>query len=300
MNIKSLEYLIAFAKEESFTKAAERMHVSQPTLSTQIKKLEDTLGVCLIERTPGKQILTPAGREVVYYAKRIHSDVSNIYQAARRLEDPWSSTIVLGIFPTLCPYLFPRIIPVLRKIKPNFTIRFVEEKSATLIELLNNGQIDAAILSEKLDESSIKVNHIFDEDFVLAASTNSQLGNQKSPIDLSQLSSQKILLLEDGHCMRRSMIDVCQKVGAKQSEFCATSLETLRYMVVGSKDVTLLPRLATLPPIVQPAGLTIREFNSPKPYRSLYLNWRAASPVDKIMEGLCTIIYGTCANLHKK
>lgn len=299
MNIKSLEYLIAFAKEESFTKAAERMHVSQPTLSTQIKKLEDLLGVCLIERTPGKQILTPAGREVVYYANRIHADISNIYQAARRLEDPWSSTVVLGIFPTLCPYLMPRIMPVLRKLKPNFTVRFVEEKSATLIEMLHSGQIDAAILSERLTESTLRVKHIFDEDFVLAASTNSKFGNQSTPIDISQLSSQKVLLLEDGHCMRRSMVDVCQKVGAKQSEFCATSLETLRYMVVGSKDVTLLPRLAILPPIVQPTGLTIREFNSPKPYRSLYLNWRAASPVDQIMEGVGKIISGACANLHK-
>ena len=299
MNIKSLEYLIAFAKEESFTKAAERMHVSQPTLSTQIKKLEDLLGVCLIERTPGKQILTPAGREVVYYANRIHADISNIYQAARRLEDPWSSTVVLGVFPTLCPYLMPRIMPVLRKLKPNFTVRFVEEKSATLIEMLHSGQIDAAILSERLTESTLRVKHIFDEDFVLAASTNSKFGNQSTPIDISQLSSQKVLLLEDGHCMRRSMVDVCQKVGAKQSEFCATSLETLRYMVVGSKDVTLLPRLAILPPIVQPTGLTIREFNSPKPYRSLYLNWRAASPVDQIMEGVGKIISGACANLHK-
>ncbi|KXA18518.1 LysR substrate-binding domain-containing protein [Gardnerella vaginalis] len=299
MNIKSLEYLIAFAKEESFTKAAERMHVSQPTLSTQIKKLEDLLGVCLIERTPGKQILTPAGREVVYYANRIHADISNIYQAARRLEDPWSSTVVLGVFPTLCPYLMPRIMPVLRKLKPNFTVRFVEEKSATLIEMLHSGQIDAAILSERLTESTLRVKHIFDEDFVLAASTNSEFGHQSTPIDISQLSSQKVLLLEDGHCMRRSMVDVCQKVGAKQSEFCATSLETLRYMVVGSKDVTLLPRLAILPPIVQPTGLTIREFNSPKPYRSLYLNWRAASPVDQIMEGVGKIISGVCANLHK-
>ncbi|MFU0464025.1 LysR substrate-binding domain-containing protein [Gardnerella vaginalis] len=299
MNIKSLEYLIAFAKEESFTKAAERMHVSQPTLSTQIKKLEDLLGVCLIERTPGKQILTPAGREVVYYANRIHADISNIYQAARRLEDPWSSTVVLGVFPTLCPYLMPRIMPVLRKLKPNFTVRFVEEKSATLIEMLHSGQIDAAILSERLTESTLRVKHIFDEDFVLAASTNSEFGHQSTPIDISQLSSQKVLLLEDGHCMRRSMVDVCQKVGAKQSEFCATSLETLRYMVVGSKDVTLLPRLAILPPIVQPTGLTIREFNSPKPYRSLYLNWRAASPVDQIMEGVGKIISGACANLNK-
>lgn len=299
VNIKSLEYLIAFAKEESFTKAAERMHVSQPTLSTQIKKLEDLLGVCLIERTPGKQILTPAGREVVYYAKRIHADVSSIYQAARRLEDPWSSTIVLGVFPTLCPYLLPRIMPVLRKVKPNFNIRFVEEKSASLVEMLHSGQIDGAILSEQLNESSLKVKHIFDEDFLLAASTNSQFGHEKTPIDVSQLSSQKVLLLEDGHCMRRSMIDVCQKVGAKQSEFYATSLETLRYMVVGSKDVTLLPRLSILPPIVQPSGLTIREFKDPKPYRSLYLNWRAASPVDQIMDGLAKIISGACVNLHK-
>ncbi len=300
MNIRALEYLISFAQEESFTKAAARMNVSQPTLSTQIKKLEETLGVELIERTPGKQILTPAGREVVYYAKRIQSDMSHIRQAARRAEDPWSSTVVLGVFPTLCPYLLPRIMPVLRRLKPNLAIRFVEEKSAKLIDLLNSGQIDAVILSERLNESSIKTCHIFDEDFLLAASTNSAFGHESKPVELSDLSTQRVLLLEDGHCMRRSMLDVCQKVGAKQSEFRATSLETLRYMVVGSRDVTLLPRLATIPPIVQPAGLVLREFENPKPYRSLYLNWRSASPVDAIMEGLCKIIASTCADLHKK
>lgn len=300
MNIRALEYLVAFAQEESFTKAAIRMKVSQPTLSTQIKKLEESLGVDLIERAPGKQILTPAGREVVYYARRIQSDVSSIRQAARRAEDPWSSTVVLGVFPTLCPYLLPRIMPTIRKIKPSLTIRFVEEKSSKLIGLLDSGQIDAAILSESLNESSIKMKHIFDEDFLLAASTSSKLGHESTPIDISELSTQRILLLEDGHCMRRSMLDVCQKVGAKQSEFRATSLETLRYMVVGSRDVTLLPRLATVPPIVQPAGLMLREFKSPKPYRSLYLNWRSASPVDAIMEGLCKIIASACFNLHEK
>ena len=300
MNIRALEYLIAFAQEGSFTKAAVRMRVSQPTLSTQIKKLEETLDVELIERTPGKQILTPAGREVVYYAKRIQADMSRIRQAARRSEDPWSSTVVLGVFPTLGPYLLPRIMPALRRLKPKLTIRFIEEKSAKLIDLLDSGQVDAAILSESLNAPSIKVCHVFDEDFLLAASTNSLLGHESKPIELSDLSTQKVLLLEDGHCMRRSMLDVCQKVGAKQSEFRATSLETLRYMVIGSKDVTLLPRLATVPPIVQPAGLMLREFKNPKPYRSLYLNWRAASPVDRIMEGLCKIISSACSDLHKK
>ena len=300
MNIRALEYLIAFAQEESFTKAAIRMCVSQPTLSTQIKKLEETLGVELIERIPGKQILTPAGREVVYYAKRIQADMSRIRQAARRSEDPWASTVVLGVFPTLGPYLLPRLMPVLRHLKPNLTIRFVEEKSAKLIELLDSGQIDAAILSESLNVPSVKICHLFDEDFLLAASKNSSLGHERKPIELSDLSTQRVLLLEDGHCMCRNMIDVCQKVGAKQSEFRATSLETLRYMIIGSRDVTLLPRLATVPPIVQPAGLMLREFKNPRPYRSLYLNWRAASPVDKIMEGLCKIISSTCADLHKK
>ena len=176
MNIRALEYLIAFAQEGSFTKAAVRMRVSQPTLSTQIKKLEETLDVELIERTPGKQILTPAGREVVYYAKRIQADMSRIRQAARRSEDPWSSTVVLGVFPTLGPYLLPRIMPALRRLKPKLTIRFIEEKSAKLIDLLDSGQVDAVILSESLNAPSIKVCHVFDEDFLLAASTNSLLG----------------------------------------------------------------------------------------------------------------------------
>lgn len=300
MNIRALEYLIAFAQEESFTKAAVRMHVSQPTLSTQIKKLEETLGVDLIERTSGKQILTPTGRDVVYYAKRIQADMLRIQQAARRAEDLWSSTVVLGVFPTLGPYLLPRLMSILRRLKPNLTIRFVEEKSAKLIDLLDSGQVDAIILSESLRVPSVKVCHLFDEDFLLAASTNSPLGHETKPIEISDLSTQRVLLLEEGHCMRRSMLEVCQKVGAKQSEFRATSLETLRYMIVGSKDVTLLPRLATIPPIVQPAGLVLQEFKNPKPYRSLYLNWRAASPVDTIMEGLCNIISTACVDLHKK
>lgn len=300
VNVRALEYLIAFAQEESFTKAAARAKVSQPTLSTQIRKLEETLGVDLIERNPGKQLLTPAGREVLYYAKRIQADMSHIRQAARCAEDPWSSTIVIGIFPTLCTYLLPRLAPVLRKYKPNLTVRFVEEKSGKLRQLLDDGQIDAAIFSEGFARASISVKHLFDEDFLLAASTNSAFGHETSPIEISKLSSQRVLLLEEGHCMRRNMIDVCNKVGANQSEFSATSLETLRYMIPSSKDVTLLPRLSTLPPIVQPAGVVLREFVDPKPYRSLYLQWRSASPINGIMEGLANIISATCSDLHRK
>lgn len=298
MNIRALEYLIAFSQEGSFTRAAIRSHVSQPTLSTQIKRLEETLGVELIERTPGRQILTPAGREVVYYARRMQADMSRIRQAARRLADPWASAVVLGVFPTLGPYLLPHIIPTLQRQKANLTVRFVEERSAQLVKKLDTGQLDAVLLSEPIASSAIKSCHVFDEDFLLAAPAGSQLGHTTTPIDVSELCGQKVMLLEDGHCMRRNALDVCQKVGAKQSDFRATSLETLRYMVASGHEVTLLPRLSTLPPIAQPAGVVLREFKSPKPYRSIYLNWRSASPVDAIMEGLAKLMGSVCTGLH--
>lgn len=299
MNIRDLEYLIAFAHEGSFTKAAAKMNVSQPTLSTQIRKLEETLGTELIERSCGKQILTPAGRETVYYAKRIQSDAARIRQVGKRCADPWSSTLILGVFPTLCPYLLPRIMPVIRRYRPNLTVRFTEEKSARLEELLDSGQVDAAILSSPLPSPAIKTKHLFDEDFLLAASADSSFAQSEAAVDPSDLLSKRVLLLEDGHCMRRNMLEVCRRFRAVPAQFHATSLETLRYMVVGSPDTTLLPRLSTLPPIAQPAGLVLREFTPPKPYRSLFLNWRAASPIDTVMTGLGQLIATSCADLHR-
>lgn len=289
-NVRALEYLVALDEERNFTRAAQRAHVSQPTLSAQVKKLEEGLGAQLVERGTQQVLITPVGRDVVYYARRILTDLDHIEQVSRSGSNPLVATITIGVFPTIAPYLLPRFAPALGKALPDLTAHFVEEKSLALMDALASGRIDAAVLADTSPESGLTVAHLFDEDFVLATSSTSALGEQTAPVDLGDLADHEVILLEEGHCMRRSTVSICEKVGARQSAFRATSLETLRYMVAAGSGVTLLPRLATIPPIAQPDGLVLREFCPPRPYRSINLVWRRSSPLDELNATIADLI----------
>ena len=218
-NVRALEYLVALDEERNFTRAAQRAHVSQPTLSAQVKKLEEELGAQLVERGTQQVLITPVGRDVVYYARRILTDLDHIEQVGRSGSNSLAATVTIGVFPTIAPYLLPRFAPELGKALPDLTAHFVEEKSLALMDALASGRIDAAVLADT------------SEDFVLATSSTSALGEQTTPVDLGDLAGHEVILLEEGHCMRRSTVSICEKVGARQSAFRATSLETLRYMV---------------------------------------------------------------------
>lgn len=283
MNLRDLNYLIALADHRHFGKAAEASFVSQPTLSTQIKKLEEELGVQLFERAPRKVMLTPVGQEIITRARGIISEVEAMRELARRSQDPESGTLRLGAFPTLAPYFLPHAVPALQAALPRLALRLVEEKSDTLLAQLRDGRIDATLLALPLHEDTLHVEPLFDEPFVLATYEGGPLA-ARTHVGMGDLARHDLLLLEDGHCLREQALDVCRLSGAQETAgFRATSLETLRQMVATGGGITLLPALSVRPPIPQPARLKLLPFQGDAPTRRIALIWRRSSALTPLL-----------------
>ena len=277
MNLRDLKYLVALADHRHFGKAADASFVSQPTLSTQIKKLEEELGVALVERAPRKVMLTPVGREVVERARRVIAEVEQMSEVARRSRDPEAGTVRLGLFPTLGPYLLPHVVPRIRKRFPQLELLLVEEKSDVLLQRLREGALDAALLALPVHDDQLHAEFLFEEPFLLAVPESHPLAGHGA-LALDDLSSQTLLLLEDGHCLRDQALDVCRSAGAGENGgFRATSLETLRQMVAANVGVTLLPSLAVKPPVAQSDAIRLLPFRDPQPSRRIAMLWRRSS-----------------------
>lgn len=277
MNIRDLHYLVALAEHRHFGRAADASFVSQPTLSTQIRKLEEELGVTLVERAPRRVILTPIGEEIVERTRHILHELEQLHVVARRSLDPEAGTIRLGIFPTLGPYLLPHVIPQVRERFPRLELLLVEEKTEMLLRKLREGQLDAAILALPLHDEQLHVELLFEESFLLAVSTKHPLAAHKT-ITLDDIRQESLLLLDDGHCLRDQALDVCRLAGAdERSGFRATSLETLRQMVIAEVGITLMPQLAVSPPVPPSPEIGLIPFEAPSPHRRIAMIWRRSS-----------------------
>ena len=286
MNLRDLRYLVALADHRHFGRAAAACFVSQPTLSTQIRKLEEELGVALVERAPRKVMLTPAGREAAERARRIVDEIEQMKEAARRGQDPQAGTVRLGIFPTLGPYLLPHVIPRIRARFPQLELLLFEEKSDVLLSRLRDGRLDAAVLALPVDDDQLHTEMLFAEPFVLAVPDRHPLAGRER-LQLDELADQRLLLLEDGHCLREQALDVCQLSGAhERSEFRATSLETLRQMVAANVGITLLPMLAVQPPVARSENIQLVHFSAPAPHRDIAMTWRRSSAMDGFLRQL--------------
>jgi LysR family transcriptional regulator, hydrogen peroxide-inducible genes activator len=283
VNLRDLRYLVALADHRHFGKAAAASFVSQPTLSTQIRKLEDELGVPLVERAPRKVMLTPAGADIAERARKIVADVEQMKEAARRSQDPEAGTVRLGIFPTLGPYLLPHVVPRIRERFPRLELLLVEEKSPVILSRLREGRLDAGLLALPLHEDQLHAEFLFREPFLLAVPEAHPLARQDS-LKMRDLSRHKLLLLEDGHCLRDQALDVCQLSGASEkSEFQATSLETLRQMVAANVGVTLLPTLAVKPPVARSENIRLLPFQDAQPSREIAMAWRKSSAMGEFL-----------------
>ena len=284
MNLRDLKYLVALADHKHFGRAAAACYVSQPTLSTQIKKLEDELGVPLVERAPRKVMLTPAGRDAAERARRIVAEVEQMKEAARRSQDPEAGTVRLGMFPTLGPYLLPHVVPRIRARFPHLELLLVEEKSDVLLSRLREGKLDAGLLALPVADDQLHTEFLFEEPFVLAVPESHPLA-QRGSLTLAELSHQQLLLLEDGHCLREQALDVCRLSGANEkSEFRATSLETLRQMVAADVGITLLPALAVKPPVARSPNIHLLGFSDSHPSRRIAMVWRKSSAMSGFLQ----------------
>jgi LysR family hydrogen peroxide-inducible transcriptional activator len=287
--LRQLQYVAAVADTLSFRKAAERCHVSQPSLSAQLAQLEGALGVRLFERDRRHVLLTAVGRELVERARRVILDADDLVEVARRTGDPWAGTLRIGVIPTVSPYLLPSVTPALRKRYPRLTVLWVEDKTDVLVRSLDEGRLDAALLALEAEIGDVEREVVARDPFVLATPSGHPLGAKAAPAKPAELRHASVLLLDDGHCFRDQALAICSKAKAEELEFRATSLATLAQMVASGAGVTLLPSLA-IPTEAKRAELRVRPFTRPEPGRTLALIWRKSSPVGATLRELAKAI----------
>jgi LysR family hydrogen peroxide-inducible transcriptional activator len=241
MNLRGFEYLLALEKHGSFMRASEVCHVSQPALSIQIRKMEDELGVVLLERSPKGFIFTPGGKQVLERARIILQNVAEISELAQLWSDPYAGQLSLGAFPTLAPYYFPQIIDHLVDTYPNLQFNLIEEKTHTLIERLLAGTLDAAFMAIPVPDDGLEHGVIFSEDFLLGVPPKHPL-NKRKTISPADLAGEELLLLEEGHCLRGQALEYCSGSGIGEVlNFRATSMETLLQMIAMGRAVSFIP-----------------------------------------------------------
>jgi LysR family transcriptional regulator, hydrogen peroxide-inducible genes activator len=290
MNLKDLKYLVALADTGHFGKAAERSFVSQPTLSAQLKKLEEYLGVKLVERQPKNVQLTEIGKQVVQRARRMLEQGDEIVALARNNADPLSGRIRVALIPTVGPYLLPRVTQKIRKVMPNLGLMLYEYQTEPLLRRLRDGEFDLGIIALPTDSEGLETRVLYEEAFMLAVPQQHAL-TDKASIKVQDLKGQALLLLEDGHCLRDHALEVCSRVDVHEVEdFRATSLETLRQMVVAGLGITLLPELAVESPFGAQRGLVTRPFAKPAPSRTIGAVWRKSSTRSVAIREICRVI----------
>ncbi|MCE2570777.1 DNA-binding transcriptional regulator OxyR [Motilimonas eburnea] len=276
MNIRDLEYLVALEELKHFRKAAEKCFVSQPTLSGQIRKLEDELGVLLMERSSRKVLFTQAGLDIAAKARKVLLDVKQIKEAARSYSEPMNGPLHVGLIPTVAPYLLPAIVPPMRQAFPDLDVYLYENQTHVLLRQLEEGELDCLILALLPGMEGYGHISLYHESLELVIPQDHKWANQPE-INLSNLEGERVLMLEDGHCLRDQAMGFCFTAGADEdTTFKATSLETLRHMVSSGIGITLLPRLA-VPKGRSKDGLVYVPFTEPKPAREIVLLYRKNS-----------------------
>lgn len=297
MNLRDLEYLVALDSHRHFHKAAEACYVSQPTLSGQLKKLEQHLGVQLVERGRRQRVLlTPIGLEIAKRARRLLHEATEIEQLARTAQDPYQGSLRLGLIPTLAPYLLPHIVTPLKQTWPELELLLHEVQTAHLLTRLAAGELELGMLALPVAAEGLSSAILFEEPFDLAVYRGHRLARRKR-VTVADLQDETMLLLDDGHCFRDQALEVCFSAGAhEKTSFRGTSLETLRQMVAAHSGLTLLPRLAAH----EDKDLLIVPFADPPPMRTIGMIWRQGSPRAAVFEALAKKVRGIMGEIGIK
>ena len=274
LTLKQLTYFKALAEQGHFRRAAEVCHVSQPALSVQIQELERTLGAPLVERRARRLLLTPLGREVLETARRVLDEVQRLEERARARAG-LGGTLNLGVIPTLAPYILPEALAALRAVDISLDLRITEVKTERLLDLLEDGTLDAAILALPVERAGFETEPLFEDRFLLAGSAArlDALADVTSPDGLGE---SQLLLLEDGHCLTDQALAVCGRGrGHARINMGASSLATLSRLVEAGFGLTLMPEIAAATERAAAPGLSLRRFADPQPARRIVLVRRA-------------------------
>ncbi|MDP1928151.1 MAG: hydrogen peroxide-inducible genes activator [Thiobacillus sp.] len=290
MTLQELKYLVALADHGHFGKAAEACFITQSTLSTQIKKLEAFLGITLFDRSLKRVTPTPTGREILAAARNIVEESERIRELAKHAQDPMTRTIHLGVIPTLGPYYLPHALSLVHKKHPGLRLLLREEMTPQILEHLNDGKLDAGLLALPVNDDNLRVEPLFYEPFFAALPAGHALAKHDT-LKVADIMKEKLLLLDEGHCLRDQALDVCGTGSRGREEVRATSLETLRQMVGMGLGLTLLPALAVgAGPRISEKLIEVRPFKSPPPGRTIGLAWRKRAPFPETFERLAATL----------
>ncbi len=286
ISLKPLAYLVALADTGHFGQAADRCFVSQPTLSAQLKKLEEQLGVLLVDRSGKRARLTPVGKLVAGRARRMLWEAEQIEELARSLGDPLAGDIRVGLIPTLAPYLLPYIAPWLKERFPRLRMVASERQTRPLLAALDDGDLDLGLLALPVPGEGLERRPLFVEPFVAAIPADHPLAGRKT-VTTDDLRAHPPMLLEEGHCLRDQALTVCELTGADApgtQDFRATSLETLHQMVAAGEGITLLPALATSADRTRSSGVVLRPLEADGARRTIAAVWRRHAAREETLE----------------
>jgi LysR family hydrogen peroxide-inducible transcriptional activator len=299
MNFRELQYIIAVAETRHFGKAAERCYVSQPTLSGQIKKLEEELGVVIFERTSRSVEITPIGLEILQHARLMMEQADAIEQVAQAHQDPLAGPLRIGAIPTLSPYLMPLILVPLKQQYPQMKMVLSEEVTDTLLHRLHAHEIDAALLATPVEEPELVTLPLFDEPFWLAHPRKHPFYT-KDEITREDLENTELLLLAEGHCLAKQAMEVChltqRREQSEMADLRAASLETLLQLVGAGFGSTLVPALALRGSWTTGSGIMVRKLDLPDAYRRVSLVYRASFPRVEALQTLANVILAHLPN----
>lgn len=295
MTLTELRYAITLSQEKHFGKAAKLCHVSQPTLSVAINKLESELGVSIFERDRNKVRITEIGKQIIAQAQRTVEEAGLIHDIAQGGKSQLLSPLRIGAIYTIGPYLFPNFIPKLKKIAPDMTLVIQEDFTANLRLKLQQGELDAIFISLPFKETGVITQSLYDEPFVVLMRKNHPLSKKES-IKTSELSAQEMLLLGEGHCFRDQVIEACPHCysleNGMQKAIEGTSLETLRHMVASGIGITVLPSTATQIQFYR-SILCTKPFAGKIPQRRVALAWRTSFTRPKAIGALIQALHAS-------
>lgn len=293
MNLRDIRYILAVAETRHFGRAAERCFVSQPTLSGQIKKLEEELGITIFERTNRSVEITPIGQDILAHARLLLEQVDAIEQVARAHQDPLAGPLRIGAIPTISPYLMPLILLPLKHQLPQLRLVLFEEITDTLMRRLQQHEVDAALIATPVEEPDLIGLPLFDEPFWLAHPVDHPLAD-KPEITEADLLDLELLLLADGHCLTHQVMEVCQLAERPRqhgmADLRASSLETLLQLVAAGFGCTLVPTLAVHSGWMHNQGIRVRPLHLEKSYRRISLVYRRSFPRQEALVALAEVI----------
>ena len=288
MTLTELRYIVTLAQEQHFGHAAERCHVSQPTLSVGVKKLEEELGVMIFERSKSAVRVTPIGERIVAQAQKVLEEALGIRELASAGKNQLAAPLKVGAIYTIGPYLFPHLVPQLHRVAPEMPLYIEENFNHVLRDKLRNGELDAIIIALPFQEPDVLTKTLYDEPFSLLLPASHPWA-KRDAVTLDELDDSKLLLLGEGHCFRDQVLEACPTLQKgdqqhRQTTVESSSLETIRHMVASGIGMTVLPMSAADDRYYSSDLLVTKPFKTPAPYRTVAVAWRASFPRPKAIE----------------